>query len=353
MKFPNKPFCPLFYLFFIAAIIIVSCAPKTKVDTIAFASDNSPSPDSIKTLKSFKKQKDVYVLTQVGAYDEKMEWLNNYLLSEVTKDSAVSPKKKPQKRMCSIFFTTNQSGVTYHCQNLDNPESGILVASYNAPGKYKSIALSRMTDISYFPATFDFNSITEIQKSFLPFFAFYPADGMNEHGLSVSIAGSYPHKITDTKNRKGVFITYLNRLILDSCKNVDEALAFADKYYFFDHNGLVTTNHLLIADKNGNSAIIEYNKDGKMQYLVKKNENLVMTNDDVIGVDSSQITCVRYKAICKQLKDKPVEDYKDCISILRTVENKTLWTVVMDNKSNTGYIGTHGKFDHYYKFFMK
>lgn len=353
MKFKNIFLRLPSLLFFVVAMIIVSCAPKTKTDTIAFVTDNSSVSDSLKTVKNFKKQKELYVLTQFGAYDEKMEWLNNYLLSEVTKDSAVSTKKKAKKRMCSIFFTTNQSGVAYHCQNLDNPESGILIGSFNAPGKYKSIALSRMTDISYFPPAFDFSGLTEVQKSFLPFFAFYPADGINEKGLSVSIAGSYPHKITDTKNRKGVYITYLSRLMLDSCKNVEEALGLASRYYFFDHDGLVTTNHLLIADKLGNSAIIEYDKDGKMQYMVKKNENLVMTNDDIIGVDSSQVTCVRYKAICKQLKDKPVEDYKDCMNILRTVENKTLWTVVMDNKTNTGYIATHGKFDHYYKFSLK
>lgn len=353
MKVKNKASWPVFCCFFIIAIVAASCASKTRTSTIAFAKDNSSVSDSMKTVKNFKKQKELYVLTQFGSYDEKMEWLNNYLLTEVNKNSAVTPKKKSKKRMCSIFFTTNKSGVTYHCQNLDNPESGILIGSFSSPGKYKSISLTRMTDISYFPASFDFSGMTDIQKSFLPFFAFYPADGINEKGLSVSIAGSYPHKVTDTKNRKGVYITYLNRLILDSCKTVDEALAFADRYYFFDHEGLVTANHLLIADKFGNAAIIEYDKDGKMQYLVKKNDNLVMTNDDIVGVDSSKIKCVRYKAICKQLKDAPVEDYKDCMNILRTVENKTLWSVVMDNKTNTGYIATRGKFDQYYRFSLQ
>jgi hypothetical protein len=62
---------------------------------------------------------------------------------------------------------------------------------------------------------------------------------------------------------------------------------------------------------------------------------------------------MRYKAICKQLKDKPVENYEDCMDILRKVENKTLWSVVMDNKANTGYIATHGKFTHYYRFNLK
>jgi hypothetical protein len=53
------------------------------------------------------------------------------------------------------------------------------------------------------------------------------------------------------------------------------------------------------------------------------------------------------------LKEKPVEDYKDCMNVLRIVENKTLWSVVIDNKTNTGYIATHGKFDHFYKFSLK
>lgn len=353
MKVSHNASRLLFFCGCFVALVLGSCTSNTRTETIAFASDNSSVSDSIKTVKNFKKQKELYVLTEFGSYDDKMDWLNNYLLSEVTKDSIAPSKAKAKKRMCSIFFTTNQSGITYHCQNFDNPESAILIGSFSAPGKYKSIALTRMTDISYFPASFDFSGMTDMQKSFLSFFAFYPADGINEKGLSVSIAGSYPHQVTDTKNRKGVYITYLNRLMLDSCKTVDEALALADRYYFFDHEGLVAANHLLIADKFGNSAIIEYDKDGKMQYLVKKNDNLVMTNDDIVGVDSSQVKCMRYKAICKQLKDKPVENYEDCMDILRTVENKTLWSVVMDNKANTGYIATHGKFKHYYKFNLK
>jgi hypothetical protein len=262
-------------------------------------------------------------------------------------NSAIAPK---EKQMCSIFFTTNSSGVTYHCQNLDNPQSGILVGLFKAPGKYKSIALTRMTDITYFPPSFEFAEMNDMQKSFLPFFAFYPADGINEYGLTVSVAGSYPHKVTETKNRTGVFITYLNRLMLDSCKTVDEAIALSRRYYFFDHEGLVTTNHLLIADKFGKSAVIEYNKDGKMDYMVKNNSNLVITNDDVIGVDTSQLKCVRYKEICRQLSTNPAGDYQDCMDILRAVKNNTLWSVVMDNKTGTGYIGVKGKFDHYYKF---
>lgn len=353
MKLKYKASWAAYCLFFIVAMIAVSCAPKTRTETVAFVTDNSSVSDSIKTVNSFKKQKELFVLTQVGSYDEKMEWLNNYLMNEVNEDSIVVPRQKAKRRMCSIFFTTNNSGVTYHCQNFDNPESGILIGSFSAPGKYKSIALTRMTDISYFPATFELSELNDMQKSFLPFFTFYPVDGINEKGLSVSIAGSYPHKVIDTKKRKGVYITYLNRLMLDSCKNVDEALALAGKYYFFDHEGLIASNHLLIADKFGNSAVIEYDKDGKMQYQVKKNDNFVITNDDVIGVDTSQLKCARYKAIYKQLQNKPVEDYNDCMNILRTVENKTLWSVVMDNKTGTGYIATHGKFDRYYKFSLK
>jgi hypothetical protein len=333
--------------------LLSACASKTRTETIAFTTDNAAVSDSLKTVKSFKQQKELFVLRQSGAYDDKMEWFNNYLMTQVAKDSATTPKKKSRRRMCSIFFTTNTSGVTYHCQNLDNPQSGILVASFNAPGKYKSVAIIRMTDITYFPPAFEFNELNDMQRSFLPFFAFYPADGINEHGLSVSIAGSYPHKVLETKNRKGVFITYLNRLMLDSCKTVDEALNFAKKYYFVDHEGMITVNHLLIADKAGNSAVIEYDKDGKMQYFVKKNDNMVMTNTDVIGVDPSQVNCVRYQALCKQLKEKPVANYTDCMNLLRMVENQSLWSVVMDNKTSSGYIATHGKFDRLYKFSVK
>jgi len=333
------------------AILIASC--KSKIETIAFAKDNTTASDSEKTVHNFKKYNELHVLTQFGSYDDKMEYWNNYLLSSVQKDTVVKAVKRHKKRMCSVFFTTNNTGVTYHCQNFDFPQSGILVGSYNAPGKFKSVALVRMSDISYFPPNFDFTTMTDMQKSFLPFFAYYPIDGINEYGFSVSVAGTDIHNVTDTKGRKGVYITYLNRLMLDSCKTVADALEFVNKYYYFDHEGLAVSNHILVADKLGNSAIIEYGKDGKMQFLVKKNENLVMTNNDVIGVDSSQITCVRYKAVSKELAAQPVKKYTDCMSILSSVENKTLWSVVMDNKTSTGYIALKGKFDHFYKFSLK
>ncbi|MGZ3851637.1 MAG: carcinine hydrolase/isopenicillin-N N-acyltransferase family protein [Flavisolibacter sp.] len=350
MKIHHKTLLPLISLVCIV-ISIASC--KSKIETIAFAKDNTSASDSEKTVRNFKKYKDLHVFTQFGSYDDKLEYWNNYLLSSVQKDTVVKAVKRHKKRMCSVFFTTNNTGVTYHCQNFDFPESGILVGSFNAPGKYKSVALVRMSDISYFPPNFDFTAMTDMQKSFLPFFAYYPIDGINEYGLSVSVAGTDIHNVTDTKDRKGVYITYLNRLILDNCKTVSDALALTDKYYFFDHEGLAVSNHILVADKFGNSAIIEYGKDGKLQYLVKKNENLVMTNNDVVGVEPSQISCVRYKAISKELAAQPVKTYNDCMNILSTVENKTLWSVVMDNKTGTGYIALKGKFDHFYKFDLK
>lgn len=330
----------------VMALTIIGCSGKNRVETIVFATDNSAVPDSIKNIRNFKKQSELYVLTHFGGYDEQMDWLNNYLIKATKEDSS------NEKRMCSIFFTTNSSGITYHCQNLDNPESGILVGSYAPPGKFRSVAITRMTDISYFPSSFEYEQLSDMQKSFLPFFAFYPADGINEHGLSISIAGCYQHQVTEKKNRKGVFITYLNRLMLDNCKTVDEAIALSGKYYFFDHEGSIASNHIMIADKSGSSAVIGYNKEGKMEYLVKRKTSNIITNHDVVGADTSQLAnkCRRYKAIATELSGKTVADYKDCMDILKRVENGTLWSIVMDNQARTGYIAVRGQFNYFYSF---
>ena len=334
----------------IIAIISTGCSGKNRVETIQFATDTSPVADSIKIVKNFKKQSELFVLTHFGTYDEQMEWLNNYLITATKEDSS-----KEKKRLCSIFFATSGSGVTYHCQNLDNPESGILIGSYAPAGRFKSIAITRMTDISYFPPSFQFNQLSDMQKTFLPFFAFYPADGINEHGLSVSIAGCYQHQVTQKKNRKGIYITYLNRLMLDHCKTVDEAIELSRKYYFFDHEGSVASNHIMIADKNGSSSVIGYDREGKMEYLVKKQANNVMTNHDVVGADTSQLAnkCRRYKAIAAQLSDNTISNYRDCMDILKKVENGTLWSVVMDNQNKTGYIAVRGQFKHFYRFSLQ
>src|SRR5574337_1003696 len=100
MKVSYKAPRPLFFCACLVALLLSSCASKTRTEIITFASDNSSLSDSIKTVKNFKKQKELYVLTEFGSYDDKMDWLNNYLLSEVTKDSIAPSKVKSKKTMC-------------------------------------------------------------------------------------------------------------------------------------------------------------------------------------------------------------------------------------------------------------
>lgn len=349
MKINHKNRLYLLYFGLIISVTATVCLHKPAIENIQFAATDRSVADIEKTFRSFQKQDEFFTLTQTWDYDVQMKWLNNYYLTLPDKDTVKT------KQSCSIFVAVTDSGSTYHCQNFDNPESGILIGYYAAPGRYKSIAITRMTDLSTFNGSFDHTALSDMQKTTLPFFAFYPANGVNEHGLSVSIAGCYPHQVKEKENRQGVFITYLNRLMLDNCKNVSEAIALCNKYYFFNDRRTVASNHLLISDKWGNSAVVEYNQEGKMNFLIRNKADLVITNDDVIGATAAQLEakCKRYRKINDQLSHTNVVDYADCMNILKKVENKTLWSVVMDNKNSTGYIAVKGRFNHYYQFAVK
>lgn len=100
-----------------------------------------------------------------------------------------------------------------------------------------------------------------------------PKDGINEYGLAVAC-------LTDSKaiypqhNKITLFDETLPRLILDKSKTVDEAIALVNNYNLFY---IVAPLHFLVADVNGDSAVIEF-VNGKM-VIVRKDKNYqVVTN---------------------------------------------------------------------------
>ena len=101
-------------------------------------------------------------------------------------------------------------------RNWDNPNVGsIMVNIYHPPDGYTSISFSRAIDLG-FPLNVDLEEIksSELGNKLLlaPFYAF---DGINEHGLTVAVAGVNQTAIEPKSDKELVFVTFLVRKILD------------------------------------------------------------------------------------------------------------------------------------------
>ncbi|TFG03581.1 hypothetical protein EU538_13155 [Candidatus Thorarchaeota archaeon] len=75
-------------------------------------------------------------------------------------------------------------------------------------------------------------------------------DGMNEHGLIASLTGAGVFDVP--LKRRGVVIWVAIRSILDSCRDVKEALALLEKVPVGDFDSLV------LLDRSSNAALVEY-----------------------------------------------------------------------------------------------
>lgn len=104
------------------------------------------------------------------------------------------------------------------------------------------------------------------------------SDGLNEHGLAVSVLWLSGSKYADEK-AANYHIKDLCALLLGSTKTVNEALEFiaANKFYTSTYEGKIDlTIHFSITDASGRSVVVEF-IDGKTK--VYENKVGVMTNE--------------------------------------------------------------------------
>lgn len=194
---------------------------------------------------------------------------------------------------------------------------------------------------------------------------FAPLDGMNEKGLSCGIFMSYQGNdlslndsgtvATDQKDasKKNITSTTMQRMILDYCATVDEAVEMIKNFNL--HDSAKSSFHYMIADANGKSAILEWipengtdltDNDGSARrlsviynddptYDELRNDgfkyqwitNFIVTDHDDYyeGDNNAKPGWDRYERIYERLKetDGVLKDEKAAMDILKEVGRRT------------------------------
>jgi len=206
------------------------------------------------------------------------------LIITVLQSSIISP--------CSIFKFIDDDGTVYFCGNED----------WSA--KDPAILTLKQDDNNFGVVIFGW-------QSYLPE---YPQAGINSEGLCFDWATVPTQRYVYQKGKENLNINSLID-ILKKCKTIDDAITYINKYNFTH----LAEEHLMLADKNGNSCVIEFTK-GTLKIIKGKDNVQFITNFNLTDKENGWYPCERYSKIENYFNNKAVNF--NAVSILDEVHQE-------------------------------
>ena len=168
---------------------------------------------------------------------------------------------------CSAFMATTPENDILFARNYDFDKTNVCITITDNPGngRYKSFTT---VDLNYVGMDVNEDVSGLMNKLTCIAAAYAPLDGINEKGLSCAIFMSYQGEdyelngsgtvATDQKDesKDNFTSTTMQRMILDYCATVDEAVELIKSYNL--HDSAKSSFHYMIADATGKSAILEW-----------------------------------------------------------------------------------------------
>lgn len=212
---------------------------------------------------------------------------------------------------CSAFYSRDKYSSAIIAKNNDWKRDPLLLLKTTPDEGYTSLSMVNLNFCDLFQlGSFDHNLLLA---------PYVPLDGMNEKGLVVTTlavheGAEYPLK----PNQLSVGDFNSIRIILDTCANIDEAIAVFEQYNLMQ-TGLLPV-HILIADKR-ESCIVEFfdgkthiKRDPELNYLTNF---LKLKSSDY---DNQSKFCNRYQVLEKRFTcDKKSSDVREVKKLLSEV----------------------------------
>jgi len=267
--------------------------------------------------------------------------LIDFLTKKITKGLFKIKIEEPEIVGCTGYAARASNGDAIFARNYDLFKTNVALVHTKPKGRYQSISTVDLRFLGIDPNT----KIKGLGAKFNALAAPYaPLDGINEKGLSFGIFMSFQgpgETIVATDQNTGkpdITSTTLLRLMLDNAATIEEAVAIAESYDM--HDSANTSFHYMVADANGNSAILEYitGTDSTDIDGSKRKLKVIYKNDpkSLAGTDKYQIITNfivhpnyylkgdhkygydRYEIVLKELKNRKgiVKSEKDAMSIL-------------------------------------
>ena len=250
------------------------------------------------------------------------------------KSAQVADENGEMKTMnCTSFQATKADGSGYwYGRNYDFFKNPTMVTISRPKNGYASIGVSDMSHFGY--------SLEKLPASFLSRLSclaavYAPVDGINEKGLCTSIMALPKQAAQQESGKHKVGTTIIMRLWLDRCATVQEALDLAAKLDIRHDATVGSGYHYMIADANGDCAVLEFDKeDGWKSMVVRKvpgEKSMLVTNhllsekyyttepDEAVGNPHSK-SWWRYETAGAYLAEHDgtltLEQARECLSIV-------------------------------------
>lgn len=152
---------------------------------------------------------------------------------------------------CSAFTFRDKDGKRYLARNYDYTVNPVMLVVTSPKDAYKSISTVNMNCMGF--------NVEKAPKAFdLKLFGapYFPTDGVNEKGISISVLQVNFSRKQKEQDKVTIGIYAVNRLVLDYADSIDKAVELIDEYNIYFDSSL--NAHFLIADSQGNSALIEF-----------------------------------------------------------------------------------------------
>ena len=249
---------------------------------------------------------------------------------------------------CSGFAAFGETEQAIFGRNFDWHEHPALILITDPPDGYASVS---MVDISYLGYDAENTPLADpqglVNAPYLPF------DGMNEQGFAVGMMAVGHAEGGDDPNKITLDSLELIRLMLDYAGNVPQALTLITDFNV-DFGSVPI--HYLLADRSGNTAVVEY-LDGEAVVVQTQDNwqvstNFILSEENPSGADSS---CWRYNHITQTLSDADGRlDESSGMQLLREVsqggEMGTRWSMIYDLTTLNIFVAINGDFGQVHEF---
>lgn len=232
---------------------------------------------------------------------------------------------------CSTLSVKNADGDSLFGRNFDWNTCNAMVIQSHPENGYSSISTVNT----------DFISMNGISLSRLPDQVqalaglYAPLDGLNEMGLAVSVNMIQDSAtIEQNTDKPDITTTTAIRLLLDKAANVDEAIELLNSYDMHASFGYMV--HFAIADRAGNSVVVEYVNNEMVVTETPAVTNFYLAEGEKNGIGTQQ-SHERYEILMNRLKNSETMEMNDVRDALDSVSKdnfgefeSTEWSIVMN-----------------------
>ncbi len=212
-----------------------------------------------------------------------------------------SPQKYPSQTEfefgCTCISVLDPINNSLFGRNFDWYDGGKLILVTQPENGYKSISMVDLYSLEYYGGL----NIDKISPSEYWRLAFSPFDGMNEWGVAVGCLVSPGMITSEDPAKQDLDSLGFMRLALDYAQNVSEVIDLWENFNM-DY-GVGPGVHFMVADVQGNSAIIEW-INGEMKVITNTQTWQVVTNFKIYNAtEQDQINCWRFSKVNETLND--------------------------------------------------